>query len=197
MRTLLLPILLASAFVMTATVEAAPNKKGKRPKDADPVPTGPTASEIDQACDQLAADKAKHRHRWFARVTGKAPAAWSVLESDAELKTRLNGLGAYEAAEAWQATDGALHVEAMAKNDAEAWTNLGTYCFRSDGSLARAKLTSTFIATEAKARVTRVEHYAPDGRLVRARSDALRSEHDAKVKVFKTASELPFASLLL
>lgn len=199
MPTLLRPLLLALVFAIAATAQAAPKKGKAKPRREDaPVPTGPTASEIDQACDQLVADKAKHTHRWFAQVTvqGKAPAAWSAYATDAELKARLKGLGAYESAETWHAADGALYVEATAKNDAEAWSNLGAYCFRSDGSLARAKLTSTFMTTEAPARVTRIEHYAADGRLVRARSDALRSEHDAKVKVYKSASELPFASLL-
>jgi len=201
MPTLLRPLLLALVFAIAATgaetAQAAPKKGKAKPRDDTRVPTGPTASEIDQGCDQLVANKAQHTHRWFAQATvpGKAPAAWSAYASDAELKARLKGLGAYESAETWHAADGALYVEATAKNDAEAWTNLGAYCFRSDGSLARAKLTSTFMATEAPARVTRVEHYAPDGRLVRARSDALRSEHDAKGKVYKTASELPFASL--
>jgi hypothetical protein len=198
LRPLLLALVLAIAAI-AAVAQAAPKKgKARPPKDDARVPTGPTSGEIDQACDQLVADKAKHTHRWFAQVAvqSKTPAAWTAYANDAELKARLKGLGAYELAETWRAADGALYVEAAAKNDAEAWTNLGAYCFRSDGSLARAKLTSTFMATEAPARVTRVEHYAADGRLVRARSDALRSEHDAKVKIYKTTSELPFASLL-
>lgn len=197
MRRLICLALLALLFALAASAQAAPKKgKGKRAKDAEPVPTGPTAGEIDRACDQLAADKAKHAQRWFARIPGTPPAAWSAYASDAELTARLKGLGAYESAQTWQAADGALLVEASAKNDPEAWSNLGAYCFRSDGSLARAKLTSTFVITEAPARVTRVEHYAPDGRLLRARSDALRSEHDAKVEVYKTTSELPFSALL-
>jgi len=196
MRTLIRSLALALVFAIVATAQAAP-KKGK-PKDAEPAPKGPTAAEIDQQCDPLIADKAKHTHRWFAQlaVQGRSPAAWSEYARVAELNARLKGLGSYELAETWKAADGALYAETTAKSDAGQWTNLGSYCFRSDGSLARAKLTSTFITTEAPARVTRVEHYAPDGRLVRARSDALRSEHDAKGKVYKTAAELPFASLL-
>jgi hypothetical protein len=197
MPTLLRPVLLALLVAIAASAQAAPKKAKPRKEDA-PVPTGPTASEIDQACDLLVADKPKHTRRWFAQVAiqGKPPAAWSAYATDAELKAKLAGLGAYESAETWHAADGALFVEVTAKNDAEAWTNLGAYCFRSDGSLARVKLTSTFMRNEAPSRVTRVEHYAPDGRLVRARSHALRSEHDAKVKIYKTAAELPFASLL-
>jgi hypothetical protein len=192
MRTLLRSLALALVFAIVATAQAAPKKK--KPKEAEPAPTGPTAPEIDQQCDPLIADKAKHTHRWFALLT--APAAWSEYASDAELKARLKALGSYESAETWKAAGGALYVETKATSDTGKWTNLGGYCFRSDGSLARAKLTSSFITTEAPARVTRIEHYAPDGRLVRARSDAMRSEHDAKGKVYKTAAELPFASLL-
>jgi len=192
MRTLLRSLALALVFAIVATAQAAPKKR--KPKEAEPAPTGPTAPEIDQQCDPLIADKAKHTHRWFAQLT--APAAWSEYASDAELKARLKALGSYESAETWKAADGALYVETTATSDTGKWTNLGSYCFRSDGSLARAKLTSSFLTTEARARVTRVEHYAPDGRLVRARSDAMRSEHDAKGKIYKTAAELPFASLL-
>jgi hypothetical protein len=196
MRTLIRSLALALVFAIVATAEAAPKKT--KPKETEPKPTGPTAPEIDQQCDALIADKAKHSHRWFAQLAeqGKAPAAWSEYASDAELKARLKALRSYELAETWKAADGALYVETTATSDTGQWTNLGGYCFRSDGSLARAKLTSSFITTEAPARVTRIEHYAPDGRLVRARSDALRSEHDAKGKVYKTAAELPFASLL-
>jgi hypothetical protein len=192
MRTLLRSLALALVFAIVATAQAAPKKR--KAKEAEPAPKGPTAPEIDQQCDPLIADKAKHTHRWFAQLT--APAAWSEYASDAELKARLKALGSYESAETWKAADGALYVETTATSDTGKWTNLGGYCFRSDGSLARAKLTSSFITTEAPARVTRIEHYAPDGRLVRARSDAMRSEHDAKGKVYKTAAELPFASLL-
>lgn len=195
MRTLIRSLALALLFAIVATAQAAPKKR--KPKEVEAAPTGPTAPEIDQQCDSLIADKAKHAHRWFAQLAepGKAP-AWSEYASDAELKARLKALGSYELAETWRAGDGALYVETTAKSDTGQWTNLGGYCFRSDGSLARAKLTSSFMTTEAPARVTRIEHYAPDGRLLRARSDAMRSEHDEKGKVYKTAAELPFAALL-
>jgi hypothetical protein len=192
MRTLLRSLALALVFAIVATAQAAPKKK--KQKEVEPAPKGPTAPEIDQQCDLLIADKAKHTHRWFAQLNPQA--AWSEYASDADLKGRLKDLGDYEHAETWKAADGALYVETAARSDTGKWTNLGGYCFRSDGSLARAKLTSMFLTTEARARVTRVEHYAPDGRLVRARSDAMRSEHDAKGTVYKTAAELPFASLL-
>lgn len=197
MRTFIRSFALALVFAIVATAQAAPKKA--KPKGAEPAPTGPTASDIDQQCDPLIADKAKHTHRWFAQLAeqGKAPAAWAEYASDAELKARLKALGSYESAEAWRAEDGALYVETTATSNTGQWTSLGGYCFRNDGSLARAKLTSSFITTEAPARVTRIEHYAPNGRLLRARSDAMRSEHDAKGKVYKTAAELPFASLLV
>lgn len=194
MRILIRSLALALTFAIVATAQAAPKKGKHKPKQDEPVPTGPTAPEIDQQCDALIADKAKHTHRWFAQL--KAPAAWSEYASDAELKARIKALGSYEFAETWKAADGALYVESTATSDTGHWTNVNGYCFRSDGSLARAKLTSSFLTTEAPARVTRSEHYAPDGRLVRARSDAMRSEHDAKGKVYKTTAELPFASLL-
>jgi hypothetical protein len=198
MRTLIRCLALALVFAIVATAQAAPKKGKAKPKEAEPAPTGPTASEIDQQCDLLIADKAKHTHHWFAQLAeqGKAPAGWSEYASDAELKARLKTLSNYEFAEVWTAADRALYVETTATSDTAQWSNVGGYCFRSDGSLARAKLTSSFLTTEARARVTRIEHYAPDGRLVRARSDAVRSEHDAKGKVYKTAAELPFASLL-
>jgi hypothetical protein len=170
MRTLIRSLALALLFAIVATAQAAPKRGKAKPKEAVPAPTGPTAPEIDQQCDSIIADKAKHTHRWFAQlaVHGKAPAAWSEYASDAELKARLKALGSYELAETWKAADGALYVETTATSDTGQWTNLGGYCFRSDGSLARAKLTSSFLTTEAPARVTRIEHYAPDGRLVRA-----------------------------
>lgn len=194
MSTLIRSLALALLFALVATAHAAPKKNKGKPKDAEPAPTGPTAPEIDQQCDALIADKAKHVHHWYAQL---ATAPWTEYASDAELKARLKGLTSYESAEAWKAADGALYVETTATSAAGQWTNLGGYCFRGDGSLARAKLTSSFMTTEAPARVTRIEHYAPDGRLVRARSDAMRSEHDAKGKVYKATAELPFASLLL
>lgn len=196
MRTLIRSFALALVFAIVAPAQAAPKKS--KPKEVEPAPKGPTAHEIDQQCDALIADKAKHAHRWFAQLAeaGKTPVAWSEYASDTELKARLKALSDYEFAEAWKAADGALHVETTATSETGQWSNVGGYCFRSDGSLARAKLTSSFLTTENRARVTRIEHYAPDGRLVRARSDALRSEHDAKGTVYKTAAELPFAALL-
>lgn len=198
MRTLIRSVALALVFAVVATAQAAPKKGKAKPKQAEPAPSGPTASEIDLQCDALIADKAKDTHRWFAQLAapGKAAAAWSEHASDAELKARLKALSDYELAETWKATGGALYVETTAASDTGQWSNAVGYCFRSDGSLARAKLTSAFLTTEARARVTRIEHYAPDGRLVRARSDAMRSEHDAKGRIYKTVAELPFASLL-
>jgi hypothetical protein len=194
MRTLVHTVALALSFAMVATAQAAPKKGKAKSKDAEPAPSGPTAPEIDQQCDLLIADKAKHAQRWFAHLT--TPAAWSEYASDVELKARLKGLGNFEFAETWKAEGGALYVETTATSETGQWSNLGGYCFRSDGSLARAKLTSSFLTTESRARVTRIEHYAADGRLVRARSDAMRSEHDAKGKVYENTAELPFASLL-
>jgi hypothetical protein len=170
--------------------------------------TRATQTGADALCDSLTAVTKESGGRIFGLPPGIG-ANWREYRDSAELEKALGKSEVLQKATLWARKDGAAAVKAVEDPMSGDWSQAVDYCFRPDGSLARTEsILITFdTLDEIKEGVERirVRYFDLKGREVAHREDVknLKSRQPAKrvfadqaEQVYRTVSDLPFATLL-
>ena len=194
-----------------------PRARTSRLPSKSSIPKKPGVAKIDRICDRLIFLTEKALPRRFALIrtddqTGKT--TWQAFEEEETLAAAIDQGRVSLVAEVWKDRSGALAVTTTLTTPTGAWARFVDYCFRPNGTLARALSTfNRFSGKEDDGRGNptgssreRIRHFSEAGQQIAERSRlfdlrsgrAVRADEPMTEEepIYRRIKELPFYGLM-